>query len=189
MKKAKTKEIVVAVAKTKSQALANFEENLDQLMAIIQQINTGQLQKATSNLLNSISRDTEAAPNMKAKRLQRAADTYGKVVTGYLAFLFPACRWMSVMLVSFLEAFMEDGLIEVATRNPKMMKDREVQSSLVFETYSLDALRAYIRRQWAHDVIRPDGPKTWYRVLRGLGAPPLNQETVCRCSIFGIPEI
>jgi hypothetical protein len=34
---------------------------------------------------------------------------------------------------------------------------------------------AVIRRQWAHDTIRPDGPRTWYKVLRGFGAPELNQ--------------
>jgi hypothetical protein len=115
---------------------------------------------------------------MDGNRLQCAADTYEESVKSYLEFLLPACRWMSVMLVSFLEAFMEDGLIEVGTRNPKMIKSREVQSNVVFEAESLDALHACLRRQWAHDAIRPDGPKTWCRVLRDFGAPPLNQATI-----------
>lgn len=176
--KPKKKEGVVVLADAKSQALVNFEENLDQLMTFVRQMDSGQLQEAGEKVRKAIRKEIEAAPNMNAKRLQRATDTYGESVKNYMEFLLPACRWMSVMLVSFLEAFMEDGLIEVAARNPKMIKSREVQGSLVFETESLDALRGYIRRQWAHDAIRPDGPKTWCRVLRDFGAPPINQATV-----------
>jgi hypothetical protein len=39
-------------------------------------------------------------------------------------------------------------------------------------------LRAEIRRNWAHDALRPGGPEKWRREVRDLGARPLDQKIV-----------
>jgi hypothetical protein len=85
---------------------------------------------------------------------------------------------MTVMLITFLENFLEDGLMEVAVKNPQIIKKVEFQAIKIFETESLEELRTELRRSWAHDALRPDGPGTWYRTFRDMGAPSLEEKVV-----------
>ena len=45
---------------------------------------------------------------------------------------------MSVMLVSFLEAYLEDGLVEIASKNPKVIKTPVIEPSRLLEIESID---------------------------------------------------
>jgi hypothetical protein len=82
------------------------------------------------------------------------------------------------MLITFLENFLEDGLMEVAVKNPQIIKKVEFQAIRIFETESLEELRTELRRNWAQDALRPDGPRTWYRTFQDMGAPILEQKIV-----------
>jgi hypothetical protein len=43
----------------------------------------------------------------------------------------------------------------------------------------MDELRAAMTRLWAHDALRPDGPRTWVRQLKDMGAKkPIDQGVV-----------
>jgi hypothetical protein len=48
----------------------------------------------------------------------------------------------------------------------------------VFELGSIEDLRNEVLSNWAHNELRPGGPETWYRRLRKMGAPPLDQNAV-----------
>jgi hypothetical protein len=78
-------------------------------------------------------------------------------------------RWMSVMLVSFLEAYLEDGLTEIANRNPSLVRNSTVEPMRIFEVNTIEELRNEFQSNWAHDAIRPGGPATWNRTLCRLG--------------------
>jgi hypothetical protein len=85
---------------------------------------------------------------------------------------------MSVMLVSFLEAYLEDGLVEIASKNPKVIKTPVIEPNRLLEIESIDQLRTEIRLNWAQGSLRPGGPVTWGKQLRALGAPELKQTTL-----------
>jgi hypothetical protein len=85
---------------------------------------------------------------------------------------------MTVMLVSFMEIYLEDGLVEVGKKNPILVKGNPVGTNMIFEANSIDELKADIRRNWAHNELRPDGPKRWYRAVSDLGARPLDEKVV-----------
>jgi hypothetical protein len=163
--------------KPKSEALKNFESNLDQIMAFVHQMAITKIQKDSMNAVKAVKK-AATVPDVNVKKLERIVEKYKQAVDGYLAFMLPACRWMSVMLVSFLETFLEDGLVEIAERNPRVVKAVEVPTSRIFEVETMDDLRKEVRLQWAHDALRPGGPETWYRTLKGLGAPVLDKATI-----------
>jgi hypothetical protein len=166
----------------KSEALKNFENNLDEIMVVIKRLDIVAVQKRAIRLQKIVQDETAASASINMKRLMKRltqfAEKFKASVKTYLDFLFPACRWMTVMLVSFMETYLEDGLIEVAQRNPVLVKADNIETNRVFDVDSIDELRAEIRRNWAHDALRPDGPKKWYRVVRNLGASPLDEKVV-----------
>jgi hypothetical protein len=76
-----------------------------------------------------------------------------------------------VMLVTFLETYLEDGLISMAAKNPTLMKDaRPIDSNRVLEVASIEELRNELQQQWAHNALRPGGPETWLKRLKAMGA-------------------
>src|ERR1700730_10501824 len=119
--------------KSKSEASKNFESNLDQIMAFVHQMASAQIQMDSMKTAKAIKKVAATGPDVNAKKLERIVEKYKQAVDGYLAYVLPACRWMSVMLVSFLETFLEDGLVEIAQRNPRVVKAVEVQTSRIFE--------------------------------------------------------
>jgi hypothetical protein len=162
----------------KSEALKNFEDNLDEIMVVMKRLNIVDLEKGASQLQKAVREATAAAPNIDLKQLTQTTEEFDASVKTYLGFLLPACRWMTVMLVSFMETYLEDGLIEVGKKNPSLINGDPVGTNIIFEVNSIDELRAEIRRHWAHDALRPDGPKKWYRTVKDLGACPLNEKVL-----------
>jgi hypothetical protein len=82
------------------------------------------------------------------------------------------------MLVSFLETYMEDVLMGIALKNPQVVKITNMNWARVFEVDSIDELRSELRRNWAHDALRPGGPVTWRQTLSNLGAPKFDQKII-----------
>jgi hypothetical protein len=162
----------------KSEALKNFEGNLDEIMSFIKRLSTRDVHRRITRQGKIIQEAIAAAPTIDVKRLTRAGEKIQASFKAYTNFLLPACRWMTVMLVSFMEIYLEDGLIEVAKKNPALVKVDRVGTDLIFEFDTMDELKAEIRRKWAHDALRPDRPKKWYRTVRDLGARPLDDKIV-----------
>jgi hypothetical protein len=63
-------------------------------------------------------------------------------------------------------------LIGIAEKNPQVVKaPDQPPAANILEANSLDELKSEVRRQWAHNELRPNGPKKWVRKLKELGAP------------------
>jgi len=105
------------------------------------------------------------------KAIQEVINDFNSQVKEYVGFMLPASRWITVMLVSFLEAYLEEGLAIIAARNPSLDIGR------VFEIESIDELRNEIRLNWAQTELK-GGPKKWVRKLCNFGAPPFDDENV-----------
>jgi hypothetical protein len=164
--------------KRKTDAAKNFEASLDQIVAFIDKINSRDVLRASRAFRRVILKEIASTPNINAKRIERASAAQKAAVDKWLAFLFPACRWMSVMLVSFLESYLEEGLIGIAVKNPSLIKNADIEKSRIFEVDSIEDLRNEMRLNWAHSALRPGGPETWRKMLRELGAPKFDESTL-----------
>jgi hypothetical protein len=172
---AKKKAIVEpAFTEEKSDALKTLENNFDDIFAFIERMRTEEIQQAGKRLSRSIEKE-KSGPKVNVKRLMRSVEKFGAESDKWLAFYRPANRWMAVMLVTYFESYLEDILIEIAKRNPLLIKNVDLDVRNVFEAGSIDELRDDVRRQWAHNALRPDGPKQWYRALKDRGAPEFDE--------------
>ena len=164
--------------KPKSSALKNLENNFDDVMAFIERMGVDGVDQAAKKLKKSIEKEMASVPEINVKRLNRSVQAFGKANKKWLAFYRPANRWIAVMLVTFLEGYLEDVLIEMARKNPQLVKEVAIDTQSVFQIASIEELRDEVRRQWAHNELRPDGPRRWYRAIKDKGAKPLDQSII-----------
>jgi hypothetical protein len=162
----------------KSEAMKNFEANLEQIKAFVSRFDSAKLHHKVKVSAAKISKELAGTVVINDKTIQREVDVLTATINRYLAFTFPASRWISVMLISFLEGYLEDGLVELARKNPGIVKAVVVNTSRIFEVDELEDLRNEVRRQWAQDALRPNGPEAWRKTLRQLGAPTLGNEII-----------
>ena len=162
MKKRKSS---AAGGEQESDALKNFEVNLDDISAFITRIGMGPtvtlraarkalrlVEEARQRL---VGKETNA-PDIK--RLLRSVATVHRSMKQWLAFNVPATRWVAVMLVSYLEGYLEDVLVGIAFKNSRVIKKVDVQTARLFEVDFIEELKAELRRNWAHDELRPKWP-------------------------------
>jgi hypothetical protein len=163
---------------TKTVAAKNFEANLDEISTFIKRMRSEDVLRAMKALERAVKKEVASIPNINAKKLERATAAHTNAIQKWVEFMYPACRWMSVMLVSFLQSYLEEGLIDIAARNPSIVKGIDIQSSSVFEIETIEELRNEVRLSWAQSALRPGGPMTWRKKLRELGAPKIDDSVV-----------
>jgi hypothetical protein len=172
--------------KQKSDALKNFEANLDDIMAFLGQMKKGSAaaEKAAKRATKTVEKTkrlvgTEKLSTQDIEPILRSLDTVRKAVQKWTAFNVPASRWIVVMMVSYLEGYLEDVLIGIALKRSEIIKNVDIQTARVFEVDSIEELRAEVRRNWAHDELRPNGPIAWRKALKARGAAsPITQATI-----------
>ena len=165
----------------KSEAKKIFETNLDSLMVILERLKSESsmvingIQEINDDLKQFIVSGDDLPVIIKdAAKLLVSLQQYIKFSTGalqqFVKFHTVAFEWMPVMLVTFLEAYLEEGLIDLVTRNSGLLeKAPVVHPSRVFEIDTLEELRSEIRRDWAQSRLRPGGPETWIKLFKSLG--------------------
>lgn len=177
MKMEEAKKVKAPENTPKSDALKNLETNLDQIMAFNKRINAKELLRTTEVLDQKVRKELASAPK-SLERIRRELDAYSEYANDWLEFQRPALRWMSVMLVSFLEAYLEDGLGDIAIKNPRLVGNSKIEPMRIFEVNTIEEVRSEVRSNWAHDAIRPGGPVMWNKKLRGLGAQSFDEKVV-----------
>jgi hypothetical protein len=156
--------------KPKTEAMKNFEANLDPLLILIKRLEPERMLRDGEAAIQEIQKWRQT--NFKdTDSVVTAATKFSSTVTEFLAVHELVFNWMSVMLVTFLEAYMEEGLISLAEKNPGLLKDAPpIAPARALEVNSLEELRDELRQQWAHGKLRPGGPETWVKRLTGMGA-------------------
>jgi hypothetical protein len=170
----------------KTTALENLEGNLEQLLGFYRLV--GPRSKPLSHqvvlLKKRVERNIDAirtiasmpqsgrktAAAKRAKAIGRAVDAFSEASEHYFRMRFLTQEWMCVMLVSFVEAYLEDGLVLVATKNPQLMESAEpLPPSTILEADTLDELKLALRLHWARRTLQ-GGPQKWLPRLRQMGA-------------------
>jgi len=153
---------------TKTDAYMNFENNLDHIMRMLKMIPTADAQKHVVSLKRLSKRIFR-----NAKRVRKGVHTdldrtlsdvtvelteISAKINEFVALHNLLWDWTSVMLVAFVEAYMEEGLEYIATKNPGLLKNADPLSfESIFEVDSLADLKDEIRRQWARKTLRGAG--------------------------------
>ena len=116
--------------KQKSDALKNFEANLDDIMAFLGQMKKGSAaaEKAAKRATKTVEKTkrlvgTEKLGTQDIEPILRSLDTVRKAVQKWTAFNVPASRWIVVMMVSYLEGYLEDVLIGIALKRSEIIKN------------------------------------------------------------------
>ena len=190
MARSKTKKPPISEAsnKPKTDAMKNLEENLGLLMAFLNRFHPNELNRVIKSFGRSVEKlkaDPLKADPLKAdpkniESLSRVSTTLTATVNEYLAASRIPNEWMSVMLVTFIETYLEDGFIRLAVLNPKLIKDAlPIDHNIILEVESIDELREEMRQQWAHQKVE-GGPRKFVRRLKDMGARGYDEKEIFR---------
>jgi len=125
---------------------------------------------SASSLKRCISREIKKTPKVNSEAIQRAVTSFSGSVTEFIHVHNFLYSWMSVMLVTFVEAYMEENLELIARKNPTLLKNADpVSLDVIFESDSLEDLKAELRQQWAKRTLR-GGPEKWLKRIQEMGA-------------------
>jgi hypothetical protein len=114
----------------------------------------------------------------EGKWLERGASKISAGVETYVQLQQMICEWSGVMLVTFIEAYLEEGLMLIAAKNPKLLKEAEpLNYETVFEADSIEELKNELRRRWANKTVK-GGPENWFTRLERMGARGYSED--CR---------
>lgn len=159
-----------ALDQSKTEAMKNFEANLDALELLIRRLIPNEVLGTLKSLHRTIKR-SQKRPPMRMTIIERDVSKITGDIRNYVALKNVLFDWMSVMLVTFLEGYLEDGLMFLAMKNPNLMKDAaQIDPKRVLEVGNLEELRNEIRQQWAQAFLKPGGPETWLKRLDKIGA-------------------
>jgi hypothetical protein len=89
-------------------------------------------------------------------------------------------EWTSVMLVSFIEAYLEESLTLIAKKDPALLKNMDpIPSDKVLNADSIEELKDDLRQQWANKTLK-GGPKEWLKRLQAMGSPQYKKDSCFR---------
>jgi hypothetical protein len=152
----------------KTQARETFDANIEPMSALVTWLRPKEVMRATKSVTRATEKWIETKDKTDAKALTRATTSLTKSTNRWLGLHKFSFESMSVMLVVFLEAYLEDGLVALAIRKPALLKPAP-ESRRVFEVETLHELRDEMRRNWAQLKVH-GGPERWEKMLTGMGA-------------------
>jgi hypothetical protein len=171
-----TNEYYVRNALTKvnseTQANKNFKVNLDhigrllKLMPVELNLSVNTLKKRFSREVKKIKKTS----NTNTDAIQRAVSDMSTGIDDFIQLRGFLYSWMTVMLVTFIEAYMEENLELIAGKNPRLLRNLDpIPFEAILEVDSLEDLKIELRHQWARKTLR-GGPGRWLKRLEEMGA-------------------
>jgi hypothetical protein len=155
-------------------ALVNLKANLGRLTAIIELLRVGlnvDVVVPASGINKHLSRQLKMKmPKVNLTTLKRGVSNISLGIDKYVQRKGLIYDWYCVMVVAFVEAYLEEGLVLIATKNQTLLASGDTLSyQRVFEVNSLDDLKIELREQWAKKTLR-GGPEKWLDRLKNMGA-------------------
>ena len=91
-------------------------------------------------------------------------------------------RWQVVMMVTCIEAYLQDVLSTAASLDPELMKNSEqrAQYADVIAATSLDALADKLRARWARNWLSDGGPTRWISRFSKMGVTGYSDDLASR---------
>jgi hypothetical protein len=89
-------------------------------------------------------------------------------------------RWIAVMLVTFVETYLQDVTAEVARSEPEIMNNMKQAADYddVINSAGIPELAEELRSRWARNFTDDGGPRKWASRLAKRGAGEYDSEAV-----------
>jgi hypothetical protein len=159
----------------KSNALITFETNLDHLKWLLG------LHRKDLETPRAIISDIQNRIVIKKGEIANADPETRKLIVDELELainsievLSPGWKflyhWILVMLLTFVEAYLEDFLVTIVQLNPVWCSSEAMYSfEDLIDNPTIESLRDKVARQWAKNILRQGTPKNWIKRLEGFG--------------------
>jgi hypothetical protein len=155
---------------TRTDAYRNFEANLDELLAMLKLARPRDLHRVMRNVGKRIHRQLQKNTAANAKAISSALSDLTSAVDEYITGRTMLQDWIAIVLVTLVHAYLEDGLVFIATKDRRLLKTADaLDRDRVFEVTSIEELRAELRKQWANKTLL-GGPEKWLPRLHEMGA-------------------
>jgi hypothetical protein len=160
---------------TKSKALVALEMNLDHIKRITALIKRDSRTASDifSDASNLISAMKAELANLDCQQQMHSLEQIKVSLTPIRELVFGwkfLSDWMVVMLVTFVEAYLEDFLVMAVRLNPGWFRsEAAISYNDLLDESTIESLRDKIRRRWARKVLRSDGPSKWIGRLARYG--------------------
>jgi hypothetical protein len=157
----------------KSKALLAFETNLEHIKWLINLFGKAPL-GMISDVANAIASMQAELPNLDLQEQRRFLEKIQLKIAPLQRTAGPGWifleNWMIVMIVTFVEAYLEDFLVMIVQLNPSWCSS---EATLTLEDLSdnctVESLRDKICRRWAKGILRSGNPTNWIRRLESFG--------------------
>lgn len=135
-------------------------------------------------------------PDLTQKRVRRATmgslQRFNKTLTERIARMATTRQWQVVVLVTCVEAYLQDVLSAAARVDPTLMAASGQQAPYadVLAATSLEDLANELRGRWARGWLAKGGPARWAADLTNMGAAPYPKAVVLRLErMWGIRHV
>jgi hypothetical protein len=163
-----------------TRALLAFEENLESIRHMLK-LSSHQLVLMNTQLTKANQSATFAktlvdiAKNPGQTKLVRSLNRLTrslKTITVTMEGFHTITRWQVVMLVTCVEAYLQDVLTAAASVDPELMRKSEQRALYadVIAANSLETLANDLRARWARGWLSDGGPSRWIERLGKMGA-------------------
>ena len=174
-----------------TKAWTAFEQNLDSIlhMLALTRRELAAIKTATTRFATSVTRMTTEVARLKTlvgnspdlpvrpletavTKLTRSSERYNRTLQTGRERMATATLWQVVMLVTCVEAYLQDLLAIAASVDPKLMAESQQVAPYadVISATSLDELASELRARWARGWLRKGGPTSWISRLEKMGA-------------------
>lgn len=169
---------------TTTDAYTNLAANLDDLLAMQKPLMPVSVQRAAAAAKKCIGRQLrKESTSRNYKLMLRVVSNLSSLVDDYLDYLRGRALlqdWISVVLVTLVLGYLEDGLVFVATKNPNLLKNADpLSNDQLIHAASIEDVLGALRRQWANRTLL-GGPEKWLSSLRNMGAKKYKKEYAFR---------
>jgi len=160
----------------KSDAYRTFEVNLEPLSGLVEpKIKRLQDVVKTAQAIVNDKIPADTSPDLEVFRI--AVDQIGEEVGELAKETRLSIQWLCIVLVTFTSSYLEEGLVSIALENPDLMKEANpLPQRSISEAETGDDPRSETIHRWADQLVR-SGPKTWFALLRRLGARGYREDT------------
>ena len=180
-----------SVSRPHTKAWAAVEQNLDSIahmVALVHRENAS-LMAASARFATSAARVTTEVTRLKTSlgkspvlllpplktalaKFTRSSERYKKTRETRRERMATATLWQVVMLVTCVEAYLQDLLAIAASVDPKLMDESQQVAPYadVISSTPLDELASELRARWARGWLRKGGPTSWISRLKKMGA-------------------
>jgi hypothetical protein len=177
-----------------TKAWAPFERNLDSIAHILAlgRRELALIKGATTRLVASVGKSSDLTVKPAVVKLQRYVNRYNKSVLTRIDRFQTATLWQVAMLVTCVEAYLQDLLSMAASIDSELMSKSQQLAPYtdVISATSLEELASGLRARWARGWLSDGGPTRWISRLERMGATGYPNDLAPRLElIWGIRHV